>query len=458
MDNWVVSELRDVRLGDRRLEARLVNLVSALSLQPEASVPQACGTWASTKAAYRFLSAEHVSAAKIRAGFEQSTLERMQAAGTVLAIQDTTELDFTGRPGTEGLGYLDSALCQGLKVHSILAATTDGCPLGLAGQEVWARTKKEAPPQNRELEDRESYRWLRALKVTQELAVECAEVVVVCDREADIYDLFACPRRSNVHLLVRAVHDRKVQEPSGKVRAALESQPVVAVQPVTLRGRDGNPTREVKLSVRFAALSLLPPRGRVKQHKGKEPLEPVPLFAVLAEEEEPQEGHAPVGWLLLTTKPVKNAQDALERVRWYTRRWLIERYHFVLKSGCRLEQLQLRTAERLEAALAVYCIVAWHLLWLTHQARRCPDAPCDTALTTEQWQALACSVHKTNTPPDHPPPLRDAVRWIAQLGGFLARKHDGEPGVQTIWKGLQRLNDITEAWILFRHNPAPTCG
>jgi hypothetical protein len=135
-------------------------------------------------------------------------------------------------------------------------------------------------------------------------------------------------------------------------------------------------------------------------------------------------------------------------LRWYSYRWLIERYHYVLKSGCRLEQLQLESAERIHRALATYSIVAWRLLWITYLARYHPDCPADTVLETQEWQALYCTIHNTPLPPESPPPLHTCVRWIARLGGFLGRKHDGEPGVKTIWQGLRRLHDITQTWLL----------
>jgi hypothetical protein len=144
-------------------------------------------------------------------------------------------------------------------------------------------------------------------------------------------------------------------------------------------------------------------------------------------------------------------------LRWYSYRWLIERYHYVLKSGCRLEQLQLetgdseallRSADRIQRALATYTIVAWRLLWITYLARYHPETPADTVLATHEWQALYCTIHKTPQPPLSPPSLNTCVRWIAQLGGFLARQGDGEPGVKTIWQGLRRLHDIAQTWLL----------
>src|SRR5439155_15114819 len=176
--------------------------------------------------------------------------------------------------------------------------------------------------------------------------------------------------------------------------------------------------------------------------RAAERLPEAPVWAVLAREEDPPAGATPLGWLLLTTCPVATADDALERVDWYACRWGIEVLHRVLKSGCRLEAKQLGAAERLERCLALYSVVAWRVLHAAMLARDLPDAPCTALLAPDEWRALYCFTHRTPTPPADPPPLRQAVRWIAQLGGFLGRRADGHPGPMALWRGLQRLHDL----------------
>jgi hypothetical protein len=189
---------------------------------------------------------------------------------------------------------------------------------------------------------------------------------------------------------------------------------------------------------------LQPPQ----QHPQPEHLEPVSLQVILAVEQNPLPGVKPVSWLLLTTLPVSCFEDVVQALRWYTYRWLIERYHYVLKSGCRLKQLPLETGERIQRALATYTIVAWRLLWITYLALYHSETPDDTVLATHKWQALYCTIHKMPQSPLSPPSLNICVRWITQLGGFLARKGDGELGVKTIWQGLRRLHDIAQTWLL----------
>jgi hypothetical protein len=189
----------------------------------------------------------------------------------------------------------------------------------------------------------------------------------------------------------------------------------------------------------------------------------VKITVIWAHEHHPPEGCTSISWLLLTTLSVTTLEDALCCVRWYSYRWLIERFHFVLKSGCHIEQLQLESAARIMRALATYTIVAWRLLWLTYEARVNPQQSCEIALEGYEWQALFCHTHQCTQPPSTPPSLHQAIRWIAQLGGFLGRKGDGEPGVKTIWRGLRRLHDIASTWKLMYSQPSSgeglaTCG
>lgn len=172
------------------------------------------------------------------------------------------------------------------------------------------------------------------------------------------------------------------------------------------------------------------------------------LQVVLAEEENPPFDVSPISWLLLTTLEINEFDSAGRCVKWYTFRWLIERYHYVLKSGCGIEELQLETARRINMALATYSIVAWRLLWLTIEARSNPDLPCDRILEACEWQSLCATINNNPIPPKNPPSLQEAVRMIATLGGFLGRKGDGQPGVKTIWRGLRRLHDIAATWKL----------
>jgi len=173
-------------------------------------------------------------------------------------------------------------------------------------------------------------------------------------------------------------------------------------------------------------------------------------------EQAPQDGEAPIEWMLLTTLPITTFEEGLQCLIWYTYRWRIERYHYILKSGCQIEKLQLETKDRLMRALAVYSIVASRLLRLTYQVRETPEAPCTEALTESEWRALYAITHKTTVLSEHPPNMQTAILWIAKLGGFLGRKHDGNPGLKVLWRGFRRLHDLTSMWELL--HPPNTYG
>jgi len=450
----VAMEMRHARLGDRRLNNRLARTVEALAAHPGASVPEACGSWAAAKGAYRLWDSPRVRPEAIREAESLATVERVRGHEAILAIQDTTNVDVSGHPATKGTGPLDHPTARGLKAHSVLASTLEGVPLGILWQRIWTRDINDVGRSRRrrqhETREKESQRWITCLEEAQSAIPEATRVITVADREADIFDLLAAPRRPGSDLLIRAAHDRRVSGEARHLWKAVRDLPVAGTVTVSLRRRDSLAPREARLSVRYGVFAVHPPRnGRRDKRAG-----PVSVKVVLAEEVAADEA-SPICWLLYTTLPVEGPDQAAQCVRWYSRRWLIERYHYVLKSGCGVEKLQLREAERLERALATFSVVAWFLLWLTYRAREDPGGPCDAVLAPHEWKSLYCTVHGTPTPPARAPTLRDAVRWIARLGGFMGRKHDGEPGVKTIWRGLRRLEDIAHTWSILHPETAP---
>lgn len=293
-------------------------------------------------------------------------------------------------------------------------------------------------------------RWLRVEAASLAALPPGVRAVTVADREADLFPLLAAARPAHADLLIRATHPRRVAEAEGTLWAAVAAAPASGEHTVMLRRSDERPPRTARCTVHVRPVTLLPPQN---QRAGERWTAPVALTAILVQEGQPPAGTTALGWLLLTTRPVPDLATAQELIGWYGGRWLIERYHFVLKSGCRVEALPLQTAARLERALAVYGLVAWRLLWLTYLARAQPEAPCTVALREVEWQPLCCRLQHTATPPASPPTLQAAVRAIAALGGFLGRRHDGDPGVLTLWCGLTRLHDLAQDFQLFHPQP-----
>ncbi len=435
-------------MGDARLNARLFAIATALAEHPEQSLPQACEDWAATKAAYRFFDNPSVDPEEILAAHRQATLRRIAGRDLILLAQDTTQFDFTTHRGTRGMGPTGAPGLQGFFLHSALAITVEGIPLGLLGSHAWKRRDEEhapLPQQRRSIEDKESGRWLEMLTASTAGVGPETTVVTVADREADIIDFLLLAIAQNQPVLVRASHDRALAGGDSRLWEAVETTPALGMLHIRVPRQAERPARDATVALRATTVELAPPG-----YRRREALPTAQVTAILASEINPPADQEPVHWLLLATFPVTTAEQAGQCVRWYTYRWRIERFHFTLKSGCRIERLELEEAIRIRRALALYCVVAWRLLFLTYAAREHPQMPCTVFLSQDEWQALYCRRHKTRKPPSEPPDVHTAVRWIAMLGGFLGRKGDGEPGVKVLWRGFRRLQDITEDWRIFR--------
>jgi len=458
MESWASSELGAAGFGDKRLTERFVKIATDLAANPEGSVPQASGDWAGAKGVYRFWDNEKVTPEKIREPHREKAAERAKEHGTILAIQDTMAVNYATHKATEGLGPIDAHGTQGVLVHSVLAVSPDGVPCGLLHQQVWSRNKEDLRTKEERkklpIEEKESYRWLESVEATKNAVSSETHIITVADREADIFELFVLPRPKNMDLLIRATQNRRVQVEDSELKKLWESVEAVPESSETmtthLEHMPGVPERDVTFALRWRTVTILVPAHKKKKYQN------ITLTAILVTEKETPEGTDPLSWLLLTSLKIETFTQAALCVRWYRLRWLIERYHFVLKSGCGLENLQLETAERLERALATFCVVAWRLLWLTYQARQTPDDSCEVAFQTHEWQALYAFTHKTNVLPPTPPSLQEATLLVAKLGGFLARASDGKPGVKTIWRGLRRLEDLASMWLLLHSFTSPT--
>jgi hypothetical protein len=455
-DGWAEEEFGLVELGDERRTKRLMELARRLGQAPMASLPDATGDAALLKAAYRFFGNEEIEAQAILGSHIKASYERMKGEGVILAVQDTSLLDWTQHPATSGLGPLRTDKQQGLVMHSTLAITPERLALGVLSQEVWARDPETFSrlPDRRErpIEDKESHKWLMGLAATNAARLACPQThfISIGDRESDVYDLFLAERNEGVDLLVRAVRDRRLDDPDyRKLRQAIRAEPVQATLTLKVPRHGDQPARQASLSLRFRPVTLRPPKYRADEN-----LPTVKVWAVWVVEVNPPADTSPLDWLLLTTIPLNLPEQAIACLEWYTCRWQIEVWHKVLKTGCRIETRQLQTADRLTRCLVLYSVIAWRILYATFLARIVPDLPCTLLLDEAEWQALYCAIHQSPSPPSQPPSLRTAVRWVAQLGGFLGRTHDLEPGPTVLWKGFQHLTQLTTMYrILSPHLP-----
>jgi hypothetical protein len=453
--DWIELEFQSLELKDKRLEARAHKIVGDMSARPNGSIPEFSESWAATKAAYHFFSNESVEASAILAAQRQATLERMKGHKLVLGLQDTTEINLTHFPETAGTGPLSSGKSQGFLTHTTFVVTPAGLPLGLLAQEHWVRdeAKRGQSEQRRErpIEEKESDKWLKRLSASAADLPPETQLLMVSDRASDVLAYFLHPRPRQVELLLRATQNRTIEGSEWLLWQSVRQGPVQGLVTVEVEAKEKQPARTAHCQVRFQRVTIRPPKNR-PAHLPK--LKAVTLWAILLEEVDAPAGVTALSWSLLTTLPVSSFDEACTLIEYYTLRWIIERFHFVLKSGCRIEERRLGTVAAIQRFLALANLVAWRLLFLTYLGRLDPDLPCSVALHECEWKALFCFIHKTRIPPPSPPSLRQALRWIAQLGGFLARRSDAHPGVKVLWRGWQRLADLVQTWLIF--HPAPT--
>lgn len=456
--DWAEEEFGNAKLGDLRLTNRLMVIARDFYGKPRANIPQACQSRSKTKAAYRFLDSKESTMENILSPHYESTQKRIKEEKVVLAVQDTTSLNYSLHPATMNLGPIGSNgdATIGLMVHDTMAFNLEGTPLGLVNVQCWARDIEKYGKKHLRhklpIEEKESYKWLASFKATAEVQKKCPQTVIVSvgDREADIYELFelALENNKNPKLLVRAEHNRSIMSEQKRLWEYMDSLSVGEVQLIKIPRKGNQPSREAALTIRYAEVELKAPC--TKQEKKN-----IKVWAVLANEENAPESVTPLKWMLLTTIPVNTFKEAIEKLEWYTKRWGIEIYHKTLKSGCQIEQRQLGNADRIEACLAIDMVMAWRIYHLTKLGREIPDVPCTVFFEEAEWKALVSYKTKNPIPPSNPPSLREAVRMVASLGGFLGRKGDGEPGTKTLWLGIERLDDITAMWKIMVAEPPP---
>lgn len=456
--NWAEEEFGSVRFFDNRLKRRLFKLAQDFYDHSEANIPEACGSRAATIAAYRFFQNEAVSMDVLLTPHTEATIERIKAYPVVLAPQDTTTLDYNTHHMTEGLGPTGSKDSGGLGLllHDTLAFTVDGTPLGVLDAQCWARepgdsgtgpliveTKGPSPKFKwytgfeRTIEEKESAKWLRSFRKVAEIQWLCPETTIVSigDQESDIWEVFleATKDPQGPKLLVRADRHRQRKVEDDELWRYMATRDVAARLKIHIPRAGSHPARDAWVDLRFAKVDLSPP----KRCAGDPPIS---LWAVyLREDPAGAEIKEPIEWMLLTTAAVETVADAKTRVEWYSGRWGIEVYHRTLKSGCRIRNRQLGTANQLEACLGIDMVVAWRIYHLTMLGRETPHAPCTRYFDDVEWKTLCCLITKKPVPPEQPPSMAEAVCMVGQLGGHLGRKSDGLPGTQTLWRGLQHL-------------------
>jgi hypothetical protein len=423
---WTETEFEKLDLGDARLNKRARILMDRFAADPTASVPKACRGWGETMAAYRFFDNESIDWRALMAPHWQQTEQRMASQPVVLCLQDTTELDFNGQ-GAFGLGPLSYEAQRGMYLHPTYAVTPEREPLGIVDAWMWAREKKDkfgirGGP-------KESLRWSEGYERIAEMAATLPDtrLVYVADREADLVPLMLRAQElgTPADWLVRAQHNRCLPEGEKLWQHTGAGEPVGEIS-FAMAARHGVKARTVRQQLWVRKVEL--PAG-----KGKT----VSATCIIAREIDAPVGAKPIEWRLLTNREAGTQAAAVELIDWYRARWEIEILFNVLKNACKVEALQLGSIEQLERALALFMVVAWRIAHLMRLGRTCPDLDADLFFDPDEIQAAYLLRDKV---PPAKPRLNEVLRQIACLGGFLARKGDGEPGVKTIWLGLKDVH------------------
>jgi hypothetical protein len=447
-DNWAEHEFGAIRLYDNRLKQRLYTIAQDFFADPEGSIPRASECKARTMGAYRFFQNPKIHMDVLLDAHKEATLQRIREHSVVLAPQDTTSLNYSTHPMTDGLGPINTSddSLIGLILHDTLAFTEDGTPLGVLDAQCWARDpeveQKRKQRKKLPIEQKESIKWLRSFEKVTEIQRICpnTKLVSIGDRESDIYELFVEARDTHdaPGLLVRAEKSRNRMLKDELMWNHVAKKPVSGSMKIHVPRSGSRKARDTRVDIRHTQVTLKPP-NRLR-FRG-----PVTVWAVYVLE---QEHPNPIEWMLITTEEVSDFQSAQKCVEWYSTRWGIEVYHRTLKSGCRLKDRQLGNADRLHACLGVDMVVAWRIYHLTMLGREVPDVPCTAFFSDIEWKALYCYVHKTPEHPEQPPTLSEAIYMLGGIGGHLGRKNDGPPGTQTLWRGLQRLDTATEMYAI----------
>jgi len=454
------SELR-LCSADKRLSKRFGILLGKFLENPGESIPKSLKDWGTIKSAYRFFGSPQVTNEMlINEASEEAARKARAADGLLIIAHDTTHIDYSGL-NVDGIGMnATGEETSGFLLHSSLALTEAGVPLGILSQSIWTRegVKGNDSGKRRRLpiEEKESSKWLRSFHASQSALPEGIRSVSVCDREADIYELLCSMEEQGHDYVIRSSYNRKLCDGT-LLERKIDAQPILARYEYEVRRvHETHPKRTASMALRSCELEILRPNAQTKlAYPGN-----LKLNVVSAREETPKVAEKDrVSWTLLTSLPIDSIENIMKILDIYKLRWKIERFHYVLKSGCCVEKKQLKTVHSLKNMLAFFSIVAYKLLWLKYEAQAYPEQSCEAVLSKTEWQALCCRENKTAIPPPEPPSLAEAAIMIAKLGGFIARKSDGFPGVKSIWDGLKRLHDTHATFLILMQNKGGNiCG
>lgn len=455
---WACRAFEECDFGDPRRTKRVVGMAEEMLNAPDQSLPSQFTDWADLKAAYRFCDNRHVNFDAICTPHWNQT--RQTKPGRYLLISDTTDIDFTGRASVEGLGMLGNGTGLGFQLHPCLVYSLDEKQVvGLAGALTYYRSfrPKNETSTERLARSRESEIWGKIVNQVG-AAPEGAQWIHVFDRGGDHFEAICHIKLSGNDWVIRASRlNRNVINTAGDkvpLSAAVLDATELGTFTMDLRSTPRHAARTAKLRISFCEVQMPAPRHKSPWLK-QCPIQELPMRVVIAEEMNTPKGNKPIRWIILTSLKVKSFKDAWEVLEFYEHRWMIEEYNRVLKSGCKVEMNALRTAKRLEAMVALSSIIAVRLFQLKYLGRNQPETKAASHVPSIWLRCLKLmrpKIKLTNLTVYH------FFRELAKLGGFLARKHDGEPGWQTVWRGYQKMQQTLVGIELAEGYNAPTCG
>lgn len=450
--SWAAAEFKTIDLGDVRLNRRVIKIAEALGLAPGRTIPQAFQSWGSIKACYNFFSNGLVSEKKIITPHVKQTIERIKEHPIVLLPNDTSELDYNAKESMQGKERITNTK-KGLWLHPTIAVTPERVMLGIVDVNFWKRKLEVNPKGSKQdklpIEDKESYRWLQSYRRSCELAREIPETqfINIADREGDIIEVFdEIAKQKEIgkaaDVIIRSQHDRLLEGKKGKqdkLWQKLKEAPSLGEIEFVVPATEKRSGRKIKQKLKGISASIKP---------GNKPTT-VQINAVMAIEEDPPAGEDPLIWILLTSLPVNSFEDVVKVINYYLCRWEIETFFKVLKSGCKIEERQLQTTDRMKALITVFMVLAWRVMFTMMMGRVCGEMSCDVIFDEAEWKAVYKILNKKQALPEKPPSLGEFVIMIAVLGGYVDRNKEGPPGVKVVWKGMARMVDFALAWEAF---------
>ena len=432
------EDFAHVDFGDKRLNKRLQQIVDNSTRNAEKSILGAGKGRGEAKAFYRLLGNDKFEMDQLLGAASGSTLARM--SGTVLLIQDTSDINLNGHKKTEGLGYC-SEYVRGIKLHSCIAVSPEGLSYGLVSQSYETRQEAKNPLSRAEkaarpIEEKESFRWIENIRESTAIVPDGVHCITICDREGDFYELYAEASELETDFVIRVTHDR-LSDTDEKIVSKIRHKKAAGTVKVNIPrdSRSGKPAREADMEVAYCQVNVKKPTTVNNENLP----EKLSINLVRITELNPPDGCDAIEWILATSLPINTIIEAMTIVGYYIQRWKIERFHFVLKSGVGAEKIQQRTFERIKPVLLIYSVIAMFIMSVTYMGRILPDSSCSLLLDEDEWKILYRVVHKTKFPPDSPYTMAEAVAYLGQLGGYKRSPSDGAPGLQSIWNGLFAL-------------------